>query len=91
MILGHKAEAAPCAMLRADQPYLAFARAVELFADPWRPAPGVHRLAHVEEGVTLGEGTSVGPFAVVASGARIGARTVVHPHVVIGRHAEVGC
>lgn len=90
VILGHKAEAAPCAMLRADQPYLAFARAVELFADPWRPAPGVHRLAHVEEGVTLGEGTSVGPFAVIASGARIGARTVVHPHVVIGRHAEVG-
>jgi UDP-3-O-[3-hydroxymyristoyl] glucosamine N-acyltransferase len=90
VILGHKAEAAPCAMLRADQPYLAFARAVELFADPWRPAPGVHRLAHVEEGVTLGEGVSVGPFAVIASGARIGARTVVHPHVVIGRHAAVG-
>ena len=90
VILGHKAEAAPCAMIRADQPYLAFARAVELFADPWRPTPGVHRLAHVEEGVTLGEGVAIGPFAVIASGVKIGARTIVHPHVVVGRHAEVG-
>ena len=90
VILGHKAESAPCAMLRADHPYLAFARAVELFADPWRPAAGVHRLAHVEENVTLGEGASIGPFAVIAAGVKIGARTVVHPHAVIGRHAEVG-
>jgi UDP-3-O-[3-hydroxymyristoyl] glucosamine N-acyltransferase len=90
VILGHKAEAAPCAMLRADQPYLAFARAVELFADPWRPQPGVHPRAHVEEGVSLGDGASIGAFAVVASGARIGARTIVHPHVVIGRHAQIG-
>ena len=49
VILGDNAEAAPCAMLRARQPYFAFARAVELFADPWRPAPGVHRLASVSD------------------------------------------
>jgi UDP-3-O-[3-hydroxymyristoyl] glucosamine N-acyltransferase len=90
VILADDAEAAPCAMLRAQHPYLAFARAVGLFEDPWRPAPGVHELACVAEGVLLGADVSIGPFAVVEEGASIGARTIVHPHVTIGRHTVIG-
>jgi UDP-3-O-[3-hydroxymyristoyl] glucosamine N-acyltransferase len=81
---------APCAVLRADDPYLTFARAVGVFADEWRPQPGVHRLAHVEPGATIAPDASVGAFAVVGEGGRIGARTVVHAHVTIGRFAEIG-
>ncbi len=29
----------------------------------------------------LGDGASIGPFAVIGDGARIGARTIIHPHV----------
>jgi UDP-3-O-[3-hydroxymyristoyl] glucosamine N-acyltransferase len=90
VILGEEAAAAPCAMLRARHPYLAFARAVELFADPWRPPAGVDRLASVGEGATIAPDASVGPFAVIGDGARIGSRTVVHPHVTIGRGAIIG-
>ncbi|HSC29852.1 MAG TPA: UDP-3-O-(3-hydroxymyristoyl)glucosamine N-acyltransferase [Vicinamibacterales bacterium] len=90
VILSDAADAAPCAMLRAEQPYLAFARAVELFADDWRPAAGVHRLALVSDGASLGPDVSIGPFAVIGDGARIGARTILHPHVTVGRGAEVG-
>jgi UDP-3-O-[3-hydroxymyristoyl] glucosamine N-acyltransferase len=90
VILGDHAEAASCAMLRARQPYFAFARAVELFADPWKPAPGVHRLAWVSESAVVSDGASIGPFAVIEDGARIGARTIVHAHVTIARHASVG-
>ena len=50
VILGDTAEAAPCAMLRTRHPYLAFARAVELFADPWRPPVGVHPTAAIGAG-----------------------------------------
>jgi UDP-3-O-[3-hydroxymyristoyl] glucosamine N-acyltransferase len=90
VILGPRAEPAPCAMLRDAQPYLAFAKAVELFADRWRPAAGAHRLAVLGEGSELGEGASIGPFAVIGEGATIGQRTIIYPHVVIGRHAQVG-
>jgi UDP-3-O-[3-hydroxymyristoyl] glucosamine N-acyltransferase len=90
VILGETADTAPCAMLRARHPYLAFARAVELFADAWRPPAGVHRTAEIGQDVSLGAGVSIGPFAVVGDGTRIGARTIVHPHVVIGRQVEVG-
>jgi len=90
VILGETEEPAPSAMLRARHPYLAFANAVALFADPWRPPSGVHRLALVGEGVTLGPDVSIGPFAVIGDGVRIGARTIVHSHVAVGRHASVG-
>ena len=81
---------APCAVLRADDPYLTFARAVALFADEWRPPAVVHRLAYIEPGATIAPDASILAFASVAEGARIGARTIVHPHVTIGRFAEIG-
>jgi UDP-3-O-[3-hydroxymyristoyl] glucosamine N-acyltransferase len=90
VILGENADRAPCAMLRARHPYLAFARAVELFADALRPPIGVHPAAAVGQGVTFGDSVSVGPFAVIGDGARIGARTLIEPHVVIGREVEIG-
>jgi UDP-3-O-[3-hydroxymyristoyl] glucosamine N-acyltransferase len=90
VILAEDAGPAPCAMLRVRHPYLAFAKAVEIFADPWRPAPGVHRLAFVGEGVELGAGVSVGPFAVIGDRVRLGANTIVHAHVTIGRDAQIG-
>jgi UDP-3-O-[3-hydroxymyristoyl] glucosamine N-acyltransferase len=90
VILGEQAEPGPCAMLRARHPYLAFARAVELFANARRPPAGVHPAASIGQGVTLGDGVSVGPFAVVGDGARIGARSIIEPHVVIGREVQIG-
>ncbi|MGH9371225.1 MAG: UDP-3-O-(3-hydroxymyristoyl)glucosamine N-acyltransferase [Vicinamibacterales bacterium] len=90
VIAGDQVEDAPCALLRATDPYLAFARAVELFADPWRPPTGIHRLAFVEDAAVVAPDASIGPFATVGRGARIGARSIVHAHVAIGRFAEVG-
>jgi UDP-3-O-[3-hydroxymyristoyl] glucosamine N-acyltransferase len=90
VIMGERAEPAPCPMVRVAEPYLAFASVVELFADTWRPAPGVHPSAFLAEGATIGEGASVGPFAVIGERARIGARTLVLAHVTIGRDAELG-
>ena len=90
VILGETAEAAPCAMLRTRHPYLAFAQAVALFADPWTPPAGVHPQAAIGQHVTFGEGVSIGPFAVIGDGVRIGARTVVHSHVAIERGVEIG-
>jgi UDP-3-O-[3-hydroxymyristoyl] glucosamine N-acyltransferase len=51
--------------------------------------------AHVGDGVSLGEGVELGPFAVIGDGAaigagtRIGAHAVVHPGTVIGEGVEI--
>ncbi len=90
VILSEKAEPAPCAMLRVSHPYLAFAKAVELFAQSNRPPAGIHRLADVAATAVVAPDAIVGPFTVVGDGARIGARTLVSPHVTIGAGAHIG-
>jgi len=84
------APAGGCAMLRTDDPYLAFARAVSLFAPAWRPAPGVHPMAAVAADAAIGRDVSIGPFVAVGEGARVGDRTVIFPNVTIGRGAAIG-
>jgi UDP-3-O-[3-hydroxymyristoyl] glucosamine N-acyltransferase len=84
------APAAPCAMLRAPDPYLAFARAVGIFAPDSRPRPGVHRLAAIASDAALGQDVSIGPFVSVGEGTVIGDRTLVYPNVTIGRGVRIG-
>ncbi len=90
VIVGETAEGSPCAVLRTLNPYLAFAKAVEVFADPWKPAAGVHPLAAIGSRAEISADASIGPYAVIGEDARVGARTIIHPHVVIGRQAVIG-
>ena len=92
VILSPDAAPAPCAMLRHPQPYLAFARAVELFADGVAAA---RRRASARRSsapaCSWATDASVGPFAVIGEGARDRrAARSIYPHVVIGRHAQIG-
>ena len=90
VILKDDAPPAPCAMLRARDPYLAFARAVGLFAPVSRPAPGIHALTAIAADARLGADVSVGPFVAIGEGAQIGDRTAIYPNVTIGPGAQVG-
>jgi UDP-3-O-[3-hydroxymyristoyl] glucosamine N-acyltransferase len=78
------------AFLVTDDPYLGFARALALFYQPPRPAPGIHPLAYVAPTATVGENCSIGPFAVVGERVRLGRNAVLHPHAVIYEGAEIG-
>jgi UDP-3-O-[3-hydroxymyristoyl] glucosamine N-acyltransferase len=90
VILADDTGAAPCAILRAQDPYMAFAAAVALLAPDDRPAPGVSPTAHVHPRATLGPACHVGVFAAVGEGAVVGARTIIHPHAVIYPGALIG-
>jgi UDP-3-O-[3-hydroxymyristoyl] glucosamine N-acyltransferase len=90
VILGDAAAGAPCAMLRTKNPYLAFARAVGLFAGDHRPAAGIHATAVLGADTVVAEDASIGPFVVIEAGASVGSRTIVHGHVTIAREASIG-
>jgi len=90
VILAADAQPAPCSMLRTTAPYLAFARAVELFAVQAPPAPGIDSACSVAPDACLEEGVSVGPFVSIGAGATVGPRTVIHPNVSIGPRAKIG-
>jgi UDP-3-O-[3-hydroxymyristoyl] glucosamine N-acyltransferase len=80
------------AALVVDDPYLAFARLTQWWAQRTRmPAPaGVHASAVIDPSATLGDGVSVGPLAVIEAGATIGDGAVVGAHCVIGAGACIG-
>ena len=78
------------ACLVSTNPYLDFARALALFYQPPRPAPGIHPMAYVAPTAVLGENCSIGPFSAVGERVRIGNNAVLHPHVVIYEGVEIG-
>ena len=80
----------PIASLVSSNPYLDFARALELFYRPPKPPPGIHPLASVANSARIGDGASIGPFAVVGDNVTIGRNAVLHPHVVIYEGAQIG-
>src|SRR5271169_6149035 len=76
VIIGEDFPAIPAAMLRAKDPYLTFARALELFHPPVRYAAGVHRTAVVAGSARLGANAHVGPYVVIGEDVEIGAAAV---------------
>ena len=78
------------ASLVSKNPYHDFARALEMFYQPPKPAPGVHAMAFVDPTAEVGEGASIGPFASVGRNVRIGKNAVIHPHAVIYEGARIG-
>jgi UDP-3-O-[3-hydroxymyristoyl] glucosamine N-acyltransferase len=78
----------PC--LRADDPYLTFARAVELFYTPPKYAPGVHASAVISTSARIGAGAHIGPHCFVDEDVIIGSNAVLHSSVSIYRGARIG-
>jgi UDP-3-O-[3-hydroxymyristoyl] glucosamine N-acyltransferase len=78
------------ATLRTANPYLAFARAIEIFYQPPVYAPGIHPTAVIHPTARLGQNCHIGPHVVIDAHAVIGddatllAHTVIYPGVRIG-------
>jgi len=90
IILGHDLPEVSIPSLRTSRPYLAFAKALELFYSPPAPVRGVHPMAVIAEDVRLGPDAAIGPFAVISRGCVLGARATIHPHVVIYPGVKIG-
>jgi UDP-3-O-[3-hydroxymyristoyl] glucosamine N-acyltransferase len=90
VIVSEEFPAIPTAMLRAKDPYLSFARALELFHPQRRYSAGVHPTAVVHVGARIGPGAHIGPYVVIDEGVEIGANAVLLAHVVIYRGTKIG-
>ena len=90
VIVGENFPVIRCAMLRAKDPYLSFARALELFHQPRRYSPGIHPTAVLDAGARIGAGAHIGPYVVIDEDVEIGANAVLLAHVVIYRGAKIG-
>ena len=78
------------ATLRTSNPYLTFARAVELFYQPPKPARGMDVTARIAASAKIGEGASIGPYVVIDDDVQIGKNCSLYPFVHICRGARIG-
>jgi len=78
------------AALRCANPYLAFAKAIELFYQPPRYAPGIHATAIIANTAKIGPGAHIGPYCYIDEEAEIGSNAVLHSFVSVYRGAKIG-
>jgi len=78
------------ATLRLKNPYLAFARAIELFYQPPTYAPGIHPTAVIAPTAHIGANAHIGAYAVIGDHVILGDNATILPHVVLYPFAEVG-
>lgn len=78
------------ATLRIANPYLAFARAIEIFYRPPTYAAGIHPTAVVHPTAKLGRDCHVGAYVVIEANVEVGDEAVLLPHVVIYPNVRIG-
>jgi len=90
IILSPEAHAVSVPTLVSENPYLSFARAIELFYQPPQPVWGIHPTAWIADSAQLGEECSVGAHVTIGEGAVIGERAVIYPNVTIYPGVVIG-
>jgi UDP-3-O-[3-hydroxymyristoyl] glucosamine N-acyltransferase len=90
VIVAEDFPAISAAMLRSKNPYLDFARALELFYQPPQYAPGIHATAVVHSSARIEIGAHIGPYVVIQEDVQIGQNAVLLAHVVIYRGVKIG-
>ncbi len=80
----------PAATLRLKNPYLAFARAIELFYQPPAYAPGIHPTAAIAPTARIGANAHIGAYAVIGDHVILGDNAIILPHVVLYPYVHAG-
>lgn len=78
------------ATLRIENPYLAFARTIELFYRPPAYAPGIHPTAVIAPTAKIGANAHVGAYVVIGEHVTVGNNAVLLPHVVLYPYVQTG-
>ncbi len=84
-------EACPVPALVTDNPYLAYAKIVDMMLPaPARPASGIHATAVVDPQAEIHITASIGPYCVVEAGAVIESQGIIGPGCIIGSDCSIG-
>jgi UDP-3-O-[3-hydroxymyristoyl] glucosamine N-acyltransferase len=90
VIVDEKFPAVSAALLRTKNPYLAFARSIELFYQPPKYAPGIHPTAVIHPSAKIGSDAHIGPYVTVDTDVVIGKNATLLAHTVIYQGARIG-
>ena len=76
--------------LEAANPYLAFAKVLQLFAPAIPVDHQISALAYIDPAASLGGEVTVFPHVFVSRGAKVGKKSVLYPGVFLGEDCQVG-
>lgn len=80
-------------LIRAEDPYLAFTKVMNLLVNgngEAVPPQGIHPTVVLGKNVELGSNVSLQPYVVIEDKVQIGDRVTIYPHVYIGRKSRIG-
>jgi UDP-3-O-[3-hydroxymyristoyl] glucosamine N-acyltransferase len=90
IIIAKEAPHLPISSLRTDNPYLAFARSIDLFYKPPTYPPGIHPTAVIARTARIGRNPSIGAFCVICDDVQIGDQARLHSHVTLYPGVRIG-
>jgi len=77
-------------VIKSENPYLSFIKAIEFFWKPYRPRPGIHLSAEISPSAKIGKDVSIGALTYIGDEVQIGARTIIFPLVAIYPRVKIG-
>lgn len=83
-------DACPCNKLVTSMPYVAFAKASQLFDEAPKPLAGIHDAASVDTSVVLGKNVSIAANAVLDANVTLGDDVVIGAGCYVGEGASIG-
>jgi UDP-3-O-[3-hydroxymyristoyl] glucosamine N-acyltransferase len=78
------------ALLRHENPYLAFAKAVEIFYSAAPAQPTIHPTAWIADTAVIGKNVHIGPYACIGEHVRLGDEVRIDARCTIHERAEIG-
>ncbi len=91
IITSKDVKGAPKPIIRTENPSLAFAKVVSLFApEQVRPPQGIHSTAVIGKNVKLGKDIAIQAYCVIEDGAEIADETFLYTGVYVGQHTKIG-
>jgi UDP-3-O-[3-hydroxymyristoyl] glucosamine N-acyltransferase len=90
ILVGHDCPPMSQPLLRHENPYLAFARAIEIFYTPTPVAPSIHPTAWIADSASIGKNVYIGPFTIIGERVAVGTGARIHARCIVEEAAEIG-
>lgn len=91
IITSQEIKSAPKPIIRTENPSLAFAKMVSIFApnEVYHPK-GIHPTAIIGKDVKMGKNVAIHAYVVIEDKVELGDNTIIYPYVYIGQHTKIG-
>lgn len=83
-------ESVKATLLRAADPYMAFAKLLQKFMAFVQNKSGIEQPSFVSETAEISEDVYIGAFAYIGAGVKVGKGAKIYPHTYIGDYASIG-